>query len=71
MRKQYCIYTRDYENALGIIRALHDMGAQYEPHINRTRFWLDTQVPSHQRFYLRYGTLIHCVDHETDHATGT
>ena len=70
MLKQYCIYTRDI-----VPKVMHELGqltdTDFEMHLNRTRFWLDTQVPSHQRFYLRFGTLIHCVDHETDHATGT
>jgi hypothetical protein len=70
MRKQYCIYTRDFPNCKGLFRDLRDSHIQYEPHINRTRFWLHSNNTLHQRFFLRYSHSMHCVDGERDHRVG-
>lgn len=70
MRKQFCIYTRDFAQCKGIFKDLHTHNIAYEAHINRTRFWLHSELALHQKFYIRYSTLIHCVDHETNHSLG-
>ena len=70
MLKQYCIYTRDFAHCKGLFRDLRDSDIHYEPHINRTRFWLHTDNTLHQRFYLRYSHSMVCVDQERDHRVG-
>lgn len=67
---QYCIYTRDFDRCLGLFKefATHDIN--YEPHINRTRFWIDPLNSLHLLFMLKYSQYCVCVDHESDHATG-
>lgn len=71
MKKQFCIYTKDFKQTPGLFRAFREYDIVYEPHINRTRFWLHSDRPLHQKFYIRFSTHVHCVDHETDHTTGT
>jgi hypothetical protein len=68
---QYCIYTRDFDKCLGLFKefATHDIN--YEAHINRTRFWINPYNALHLLFLLKYSHYVVCVDHESDHATGT
>jgi len=68
--EHYCIYTRDFDRAPGFVRALSDIGVLIEPHLNRTRFWLDPHNKSHRQFYLQYVDVLHCITGETDHAQG-
>lgn len=70
MLKQYCIYTRDFAQCKGVFRDLQQYHIPYEPHINRTRFWLDSTNKEHHVFYLQYRNYMVCVDHEHNHATG-
>jgi len=69
--KQYCIYTRDFPKTPGLFSNISHYNVPFEAHINRTRFWLDTQKSTHQKFYIQYRNYMHCVDRETDHSSGT
>jgi len=71
MIKQYCVYTRDFENTPLLFTRIQQSRIQFEAHINRTRFWLDTRKKQHRTFYLHYRDYMHCVDTETDHSSGT
>jgi len=71
MIKQYCIYTRDFKQTPGLFSRITEHNIPFEAHINRTRFWLDTRKSQHQKFYIQYRNYMHCVDHETDHCSGT
>ena len=70
MLQHYCIYTSQLTGT--VLQDLHLYSAErIEPHLGRTRFWLDTgSVPAHAVLFLKYSTLIHNIDHETDHTTG-
>jgi len=65
MAEEYCIYTRDFDQAQGFITALSNMGISIEPHANRTRFWLDSNQKEHYLFYLRYSHVLHRVKEVT------
>ena len=71
MIKQYCVYTRDFVNTPLLFNRIQEHNVQFEAHINRTRFWLDTRKKQHRTFYLHYRDYMHCVDQETDHSSGT
>jgi hypothetical protein len=64
--KHYCIYTRDFEHAPHFISQLSTMGVRVEPHLNRTRFWLDPQRKDHVGFLLKYSHIVHTVDDAPD-----
>lgn len=64
--KHYCIYTRDFAHAPHFISQLSTMGVRVEPHLNRTRFWLDPKRKDHAVFLLRYSHLVHTVDEDDD-----
>jgi len=68
--QQYCVYTRDFSHTQGLFTVLDHFDISIEPHINRTRFWLDLEDANHMYVYMRYSSYIHCIAHETDHALG-
>jgi hypothetical protein len=70
MLRHYCIYTSQLSVAVLQDLQLYS-AANIEHHLGRTRFWLDIETsPAHALFILKYSTLIHNIDHETDHALG-
>jgi hypothetical protein len=66
---QYCVYTRSpkfREIALWLIE--HKI--KYEPHLNRTRFWIDQDSPEMVMFMLAYREDCELVPEGQDYTTG-
>ena len=54
MRRQYCIYYDNQPLAVKILRWIDLRGLVHEKHVNRCRFWLDTESPEWTEFALRW-----------------
>jgi hypothetical protein len=65
----YCVYTHD-PRFLDVLVQLRSLEITLEPHINRTRFYLNPETVEHFTLLLAYSDSIHCIDHESDHAIG-
>jgi hypothetical protein len=50
--KQYCVYTRD-EKFLEVAKWISKNNIKFEPHLNRTRFWVP-YGPIMTEFLLKY-----------------
>jgi hypothetical protein len=69
MIRHYCVYTQDplFHTVLKFL-CLHDLTRTV--HLNRTRFWIDDELPLHSELVLRFCSSIVCIDCEQDHALG-
>lgn len=64
MLKHYCIYTTQLTGSVLADLRLYG-AASIEPHLNRTRFWLDVDsVPAHALVYIKYSNVLHDISHE-------
>ena len=66
MLHQYCAYTRDTHQMRLAYALISQYSLDYEPHANRTRFWVHSDSPIHTLVALQFK----CVDSEQDHAQG-
>jgi hypothetical protein len=65
---QYCIYTRDPE-FLNVARWIKEQNIKFEPHLNRTRFWV-AEGNEHAIFLLTWGHICTPVYDDEDVVTG-
>ena len=52
---QYCVYTRD-DRFLEVARWVTDNNLKFEPHLNRTRFWVPEGIIMTE-FLLKYSDI--------------
>jgi hypothetical protein len=61
--KQYCVYTRD-EKFLEVAKWISKNKIKFEPHLNRTRFWIPDGILMTE-FLLKYSEICPAVLDET------
>ena len=64
MIRQYCVYTKDPE-FLQVASWLDSTSTKYEPHLNRTRFWIP-EGPVLTEFLLKWGDCCPEVKEQVD-----
>lgn len=52
---QYCVYTRDYDLCVAVFEFISKYQLLCEPHLNRTRFWIERDTTVHTLFLLQFG----------------
>lgn len=57
---QYCVYTRD-DRFLEVTRWITDNNLKFEPHLNRTRFWVPEGIIMTE-FLLKYSEVCPIVN---------
>jgi hypothetical protein len=64
---QYCVYTSDKKFS-EVIRYISENKLAYEPHLNRTRFWVPESM--HTEFLKEWGGICTYVHPDEDLTTG-
>ena len=63
---QYCAYTQDTDSMRVALELIRTHNLKFEVHLNRTRFWVDTNSELNTYCALCFK----CVNNETNHALG-
>lgn len=64
---QYCVYTSD-PKFMEVARYISENKLAYEPHLNRTRFWVPESM--HTEFLKQWGGVCNYVHPDEDLTTG-
>ena len=67
--KQFCVYTRN-PRFVDVAKWLIDNKIKFEPHANRTRFWIDNNSPEMVMFMLAYREDCEPVNEDQNYTLG-